>query len=156
MFDLLIDGKKQTKRISSVILKMDENNQYGQAMIKPLPYGCMKRKENPPALYEFNNVLDIISHDDKIDHLFIVDMKFQKLPKTLLFNEIYPTVLEKKKIDPYERSCLQLMSIIQRNEEKDQTNSFFYTFKTHSTMEEKKFIPLYAEHLHFLVKELDG
>ena len=97
MFDLLIDGKKQTKRISSVILKMDENNQYGQAMIKPLPYGCMKRKENPPALYEFNNVLDIISHDDKIDHLFIVDMKFQKLPKTLLFNEIYPTVLEKKK-----------------------------------------------------------
>ena len=45
MFGLLIDGKKQTKRISSVILKMDENNHYGQARIKRLPYGCMKRKK---------------------------------------------------------------------------------------------------------------
>ena len=97
-----------------------------------------EKKKNPPALYEFNKVLDIISYYDKIDHLFIVDIKFQKLPKTLLFNEIYPTVLEKnEKIDPYERSCLQLKSIIQRNEEKDQINSFFYTSKTHSTMEEK-------------------
>ena len=29
IFDLHIDGKKQTKRISSKILKMDENNEYG-------------------------------------------------------------------------------------------------------------------------------
>ena len=41
IFDLLIDGKKQTKRISSKIIKMDENNQYGMAMTKPLPYGCI-------------------------------------------------------------------------------------------------------------------
>ena len=44
LFDLDIDGKKQTKRISSKILKMDENNQYGMAMTKPLPYGCIKKK----------------------------------------------------------------------------------------------------------------
>ena len=31
-FDLTIDGRKQTKRISTKILKMYENNQYGQAM----------------------------------------------------------------------------------------------------------------------------
>ena len=37
IFDLTIDGKKQTKRISSKILKMDENNQYGIAMTKLLP-----------------------------------------------------------------------------------------------------------------------
>ena len=37
IFDLLIDGKKQTKRISSKIIKMDENNQYGIPITKPLP-----------------------------------------------------------------------------------------------------------------------
>ena len=37
LFDIYIKGKKQTKRISSKILKIDETNQYGQAMIKPLP-----------------------------------------------------------------------------------------------------------------------
>ena len=42
------------------------------------------------------------------------------------------------------------MSVLQRNDEK--INTFQYTSKTHSTMEEKKFIPLYAEHLHFLIK----
>ena len=40
-FDIDIDGKKQTKRVSSKILKMDENNQYGMAMTKLLPYGCI-------------------------------------------------------------------------------------------------------------------
>ena len=32
LFDLDIGGKKQTKRIVTKILKMNENNQYGQAM----------------------------------------------------------------------------------------------------------------------------
>ena len=45
---------------------MDENNQYGQAMTKPLPYGCIKRQEHPPSLLEFNKILDRISHEDKI------------------------------------------------------------------------------------------
>ena len=94
--DLLIDGKK-TKRISSVILKMDRNNQYGQAMTKPLPYGCIKRKENPPTLMELNQILDRISHEDKIGHVFTEDIKFHnKNPKRLLFNKIYPPVFEKK------------------------------------------------------------
>lgn len=44
IFDLDINGKKQTKCISSKILKMDENNQYGMAMTKPLPYDCIKKK----------------------------------------------------------------------------------------------------------------
>ena len=48
LFDLKFDGKKQTKIISSVILKMDENNQYGLGLTKALPYGCIKLKEHPP------------------------------------------------------------------------------------------------------------
>ena len=43
----------------------------------------------------------------------------------------------------FESSTLQLMCILPRNEEKD---------KIHSTLGEKKFISLYAEHLHFLIK----
>ena len=51
IFDLLIDDKKQTKRISSKIIKMDENNQYGVAMTKPLPYGCIIKKKLPSYPY---------------------------------------------------------------------------------------------------------
>ena len=35
----------EVKRFSSKIIKMDENNQYGLAMTKPLPFGCIKKKE---------------------------------------------------------------------------------------------------------------
>ena len=54
---------------------MDANNQLGQAMTKPLPYGCIK-KEHTPSLLEFNKILDKISHDGNIAQLFIVDIKF--------------------------------------------------------------------------------
>ena len=47
-------------------------------------------------------------------------------------------------MEPYERFTLQLMSIMVRNEEKDKINSLPYTFKTHSTLKEKKIIPFYA------------
>ena len=113
-FDLIINGKKQTKRISSKILKMDENNQYGMAMTKLLPCACIKKKENPPSLVEFCKILDNLSHDDNIDHLFIVDVKFHDVnPKTLLFNELYPPIFEKdKKMEPFERSTFQILSTI--------------------------------------------
>ena len=97
LFDLHIDRKKQTKRISTKILKMDENNQYRQAMTKTLQYGCIKWQEHPPSLVEFNKILDRICHEGKIGHLFIVDVKFHNInPKTLLSNEIYPPIFEKK------------------------------------------------------------
>ena len=80
IFDLHIDGKKQA------------------GITKPLPYVCIKKKEHPPTLTESNRILDKISYDDNIGHLFIVDIKFNDInPKTLLFNEIYPPIFEKKK-----------------------------------------------------------
>ena len=54
---------------------MDENNQYRHAMTKALPYGCIKKQEHPPSLTELNRTLDKISHNDKIGHLFIADIK---------------------------------------------------------------------------------
>lgn len=98
------------------------------------------KKDFPPSIAEFDKILDSISHEDDIGHLFATDIKFHDInEKTLLFNELYPPIFEKnKKIDPYEQSMLQLMSIAVRNEEKDKLNSFPYSFKTRSTLKEKK------------------
>lgn len=119
---------------------MNENNQYGEAMTKWLPYGCIKKQQHPPSLLEFNKILDKVAHENKFGQLFFVGIKFyNKTPKTLLFNEICPPTFEKKKKkEPFERSTIQLMSILVRNEEVDKINSFAYTSKTHSTLGETK------------------
>ena len=104
-------------------------------------------------MVEFNKILDKISHEDNIGHLFIVDIKFHdKNSKTLLFTKIYTPFEKNTKMEPFERSTLQLMTISQRNEEKKSIKSFPYNSKTHSTLKDIKFIPLYAEDLHFLIK----
>ena len=47
---------------------------------------------------EFKKILNEISHEDAIGHLFIVDIKFDEInEKTLSFNEVYPPIFEKKK-----------------------------------------------------------
>ena len=43
------------------------------------------------------------------------------------------------------------MSVFNRNEHKDIINNFKSNSKAHSTVGDKKFIPVYAEHIHFLV-----
>ena len=69
-----------------------------------------------------------------------------------MFNEIYPPIFEKnKKINPYERSTLQIMSVIVRDEEKEKISRLPYNCKTHSTLKDKKFLTLCAEDLDFLV-----
>lgn len=95
---------------------------------------------------EFNKILNEIKY-------FTVDIKISNInDKTLLLNKIYSPIFKKnKKMDPYKRSTLKLMSIAVRNEEKDKINSFPYNSKTHSTLKEKKFVLLYAEDLHFLI-----
>ena len=60
------------------ILKMDENNQYGNAMNKPLRRGSIKRSKKTHTLREFNLLIEGISDEDKIDHLFIVDIEFNE------------------------------------------------------------------------------
>ena len=93
LVELEINEKKTTKCISSKILKMDENNQYGMAMTKPLPYGCIKKQNEVPTLTEFNKILDSLSPDDNIGHLFTAHIKFHDVnKKALLFNEIYPPI----------------------------------------------------------------
>ena len=144
----------QLKRFSSKIIKMDENNQYGFAMTKPLPYGCIKKKENLPTLEELAVLLKNVALEDKLGHLLVVDIEFAGInKKTLLFNETYPPIFEKhKKIDPYERSCTQIMSraTIKHNKKNEDTLYLPFSSKTHATLKEKIFVPLYAEDLYFL------
>ena len=101
---------------------MENNNQYWQTMTKPLPYGCVEKQENVPSILEFNKILDRVSHEDHIGHLFVVDIKFQNInEKTLLFNEIYPPIFEKnKRMEPSERSTVQQMSIYTGTKKKTQ------------------------------------
>lgn len=56
-----------------------------------------------------------------------------------------------KKRELFERSTLQLLSIVVRDEDKGKINSFPNSSKAHSTLKEKKYIGLSAEDLHFLI-----
>lgn len=74
-------------------------------------------------LLEFNKILDKISHEDTIGHLFVVDIKLcNKNPKPMLFNEIYQPIFGKnknKKVSAHKRSTVHFMSILSRNEQRD-------------------------------------
>ena len=141
----------QLKWFSSKIIKMDENNQYGMAMTKQLSFGCIKRKKNP-SFEEFQQLLKSPTLEDKIGHIFTVDIELSDInPKTSLFNEIYPTIFEKnKKISPHLRSCSQIMSRAQKKKGKEKISSLPFNSKTHATLNKKIFVNLYAEDLYFL------
>ena len=88
------------RRVVSKILKMDKNNQYGQEMTKPLPTGCIKKEKTIPIWYKFNLLTEKVSVEDKIGHLFVADIKFDKHKageRQYLFNEIYLPIFDKNK-----------------------------------------------------------
>ena len=88
-------------------------------MTKPLPHGCIKEEKEISDLKKFNFILQNPSVDDKIDHIFVVDIIFDEKnadEKTTLFDEIYTPIFEKTiLIKPYERSVLQIQSILAEN-----------------------------------------
>ena len=96
------------KRTVTKILKMDENNQYGNAMTKPLSTGSLKKAKKIPTMREFDLIIQSISDQAKIGHLFVVDIKFHQKnadEKQLFFNEIYSPIFEKK------RCCLRMKDL---------------------------------------------
>ena len=62
----------EDKRLVTKILKMDENNQYGNAMTNPFPVGPIKRVKKLSIMGEFDLIPQGISGNGKIGHLFIV------------------------------------------------------------------------------------
>ena len=93
-----------------------------------------------PSLREFNLLLEGISDEDKIEHLFIVDIIFDKnraTEKHYLFNETYMSIFDKKKVlTPSEMFVFQLLYVMMLND-KGILNSYKTTAKSHSTMEKK-------------------
>ena len=141
------------KRVISKILKLDENNQYGHAMTKPLPTGCIKN-DTDLSWQTFNLLLESVRLNDKIGHLCIVNIFFDHKNATkqqIVYNEIYPPIVEKQKaIDPCEKSIYQLLD--KYREGTRGPLSYKTTAKAHSTLLPKKFIPLYLEDLAFVIK----
>ena len=71
------------------------------AMTRPLPFGCIKLEKKAPKIDEVRQLLKSITLEEKIGHIFTVDIEFSDVnPKALLFNEVYPPIFEKKKKEP--------------------------------------------------------
>ena len=142
------------KRVITKIVKLDENNQCGYAMTRPMPTGCIKQN-TVPAWSTFNLLLEKVSLDDKIGHLFVVDIEFdfENAPqRQLTYNEIFPPIIEKKKImEANERSLFQLLELFSKTEQ-NKPRSYVCTAKSHATLLPKTCIPLYIEDLRFLIK----
>ena len=99
VYSLKLNNEKKfsKRRVISKIVKLDENNQYGFAMTKPMPTGCIK-ENNSPSWLKFNLLLETVK-EDEIGHLFIVDIKFDfenADERKLMYNEIFPPIIEKK------------------------------------------------------------
>ena len=144
----------ERKRVITKIVKFDENNQYGYAMTRPMPTGCIKQN-TLPTWSSFNLLMEKVSLQDEIGHLFVVDIEldFENLsPRQLMYNEIFPPIIEKKKImEANERSLFQLLELFSKNEQ-NKPRSYVCTAKSHATLLPKTCIPLYIEDLRFLVK----
>ena len=84
----------------SKILKLDESNQYGFAMTKPMPTGCIKL--NPDISWRtFDILLESVDLFDPTGHLYIVDIEFdhtKATPRHITYNEIYLPIIEKQKL----------------------------------------------------------
>ena len=118
-----LDGEKNYSehRVITKILKLDENNQYGLAMTKPMAVGSIKQKT--PDWVECNVLLEKVTLDDKTRHLFIVDIEFDYEnvdAKQIIYNEIYPPVIDKQtKLDANERLIFQLYDLYSKTTEKE-------------------------------------
>ena len=153
-YKLKLDNDTNYKdyRIISKIIKFDENNQYGFAMAKPMPVGGIKDKE--PTWKKFKLLMEKVSLDDPIGHLFVVDIEFDNenaTPRQIMYNEIFPPVVEKGKVlEPNERSIFQLLELYAETE-KGVPKNYKLSPQSHATLLPKCYIPLYLEELKFLI-----
>ena len=99
-------------------------------------------------------MLETVSFNDTIGHLYIVDIEFvvkNATKKEFAYNEIYPPIIEKQKtIDPCERSVFQLLEQFVRG--KKGPKSYRKSAKAHANLFKKYFLPMYLEDLVFCIK----
>ena len=92
--------KKQPKKIISKILKLDENNQYGFGMTKPLPTGCIKTDPNI-SFKKLNDLIRTLDINSPFGHLYTLSilnliMKMQLKIKLLIMEFILQLLKNKK------------------------------------------------------------
>ena len=107
-FNLRLNNEEmQPTRIIAKILKLDENNQYGFGMTKPLLTVSIKI-DSDISFQKLNDLIRKLDIDLLIGHLYVVDIEFDHKNATqnqIAYYEIYPPIIEKQKItDPCERS----------------------------------------------------
>ena len=136
VYNFKMNNEKLKERVITKILKLDENNQYGNGITKPLPTGCIR--DNDDISWEtVNFLLESVSFQDTIGHLYIVDIEFDVKNATereFAHNEIYPPIIEKQRIvDPCERSVFQLLEQFIRGE-KNAPKACRSTVKAHANL----------------------
>ena len=97
IYNLKMNNEKVKKRVITKIQKLDENNQYGNGMTKPLSTGCIKDSDDI-SWETFNSLLESVSFEDTIGHLYIADIEFDFKSATkreFAYNEIFPPIIEK-------------------------------------------------------------
>ena len=86
-------------------------------------------------------LLQNVSFNDQIGHLYVVDIEFdhtKTTEKQILYNEIYPPIIEKQKIiDPCERPVYQLLEQYFATE-KGNPRTYRANKKAHATLLKKK------------------
>ena len=122
-------------------------------MTKPLPTGCIKDSDDVSWI-TFNKLLESVSFDDTIGHLYIVDIEFDLKNATkrhYVYNEIYLPVIEKQRIiDPCERSVFQLIEQFAMGEN-NVPKAYESTAKAHANLSKKIFLSIYIEDLVFCI-----
>ena len=123
-------------------------------MTKPLPTGCIK-DSGDISWKTFNFLLESVSFEDTIGHLYIVDIEFDfknATEREFAHNEVCPPIIEKQRIiDPCERSVFQLLEQFVRGEN-NAPKAYRSTAKAHANLFEKFFLPMYLEDLVFCIK----
>ena len=126
------------------------------ALTKPLSTDCIKDDEVDISQETFNFLLESVIFDDKIGHLYIVNIEFDvksAANREFAYNEIYPPIIEKRKtIDLCERSVFQLLEQFVNGD--IGPKSYRATTKAHANLFLKKFIPMYLEDLVFCIKRV--
>ena len=125
-------------------------------MTKPLPTSCIK-DDSDTSWETFNFLLESVSSEDNIGHLYIADIEFDYKnvsEREFTDNEIYPPIIEKhKKIDPCERSVFQLLEQFVKS--KKGPRAYRVLAKARANLFKKFFWPMYLEDLVFCIKRTD-
>ena len=125
-------------------------------MTKPLPTGCIKQNSDI-SWRTFNLLMQNLSLDNNIGHLYVVDIEFDHTKATenqIVNNKIYPPMIEKQQIiDSCERQCINYLNNIQQLK-KGNPRTYRATKKAHATTFKKKFEPMYLEQILFAVNRV--